>query len=78
MYKVKAVYDYSSPHDDDLSFTIGQIITVTEEEDQDWYVGEYTPAAAQPGITIPAIGAAPSRASTPDTRDPTTRGRARA
>lgn len=42
MYKVKAVYDYSSPHDDDLSFTNGQIITVTEEEDADWYVGEYT------------------------------------
>jgi hypothetical protein len=42
MYKVKAVYDYSSPHDDDLSFTTGQIITVTEEEDADWYVGEYT------------------------------------
>ncbi|KAF2999803.1 hypothetical protein E8E13_006397 [Curvularia kusanoi] len=41
MYKVKAIYDYSSPHDDDLSFTTGQIITVTEEEDQDWYVGEY-------------------------------------
>ncbi|KAL1645911.1 assembly of actin patch protein [Didymella pomorum] len=42
MFKVKAVYDYSSPHDDDLSFTTGQIITVTEEEDTDWYVGEYT------------------------------------
>ncbi|KAJ4332078.1 assembly of actin patch protein [Didymella glomerata] len=41
MFKVKAVYDYSSPHDDDLSFTTGQIITVTEEEDADWYVGEY-------------------------------------
>ncbi|KAJ4313893.1 assembly of actin patch protein, partial [Neodidymelliopsis sp. IMI 364377] len=42
MYKVKAVYDYASPHDDDLSFSTGQIITVTEEEDADWYVGEYT------------------------------------
>jgi len=35
------VYEYSSPHDDDLSFPNGQIITVTEEEDADWYVGEY-------------------------------------
>ncbi|KZM20627.1 hypothetical protein ST47_g8246 [Ascochyta rabiei] len=42
MYRVKAVYDYASPHDDDLSFANGQIITVTEEEDADWYVGEYT------------------------------------
>jgi hypothetical protein len=40
-FKVKAVYDYTSPHEDDLSFTQGQIITVTEEEDADWYVGEY-------------------------------------
>lgn len=40
-FKVKAVYDYSSPHDDDLTFSIGQVITVTEEEDAEWYVGEY-------------------------------------
>lgn len=41
-FKVKAVFDYSSPHDDDLSFPNGQIITVTEEEDAEWYIGEYT------------------------------------
>jgi hypothetical protein len=41
-FKVKASYEYSSPHDDDLSFPQGQIITVTEEEDADWYVGEYS------------------------------------
>jgi hypothetical protein len=41
MHKVKAVYDYSSPHDDDLNFKQGQVITVTEEEGDDWYVGEY-------------------------------------
>lgn len=41
MYKVKAVYDYSSPHEDDLDFRIGQIISVTEEEGDDWYVGEF-------------------------------------
>lgn len=40
-FKVKAVYEYSSPHEDDLSFPVGQVITVTEEEDADWYVGEY-------------------------------------
>lgn len=40
-FKVKAVYDYSSPHDDDLSFPNNQIITVVKEEDEDWYVGEY-------------------------------------
>lgn len=44
-FKVKAVHDYSSPHEEDLSFVTGDIITVTEEEDADWYVGEYSDAS---------------------------------
>ena len=40
-FHVKAIHDYSSPHDDDLSFPNGQVITVTDEEDADWYFGEY-------------------------------------
>lgn len=40
-FKVKALYEYSSPHEDDLQFDSGQVITVTEEEDEDWYTGEY-------------------------------------
>ncbi|XDG09598.1 hypothetical protein ABKA04_009213 [Annulohypoxylon sp. FPYF3050] len=40
-FKVKAVYEYTSGHEDDLPFSIGQIITVTDEEDDDWYGGEY-------------------------------------
>ncbi|KAI9760276.1 MAG: hypothetical protein M4579_001790 [Chaenotheca gracillima] len=40
-FKVKALYEYTSPHDDDLSFPGSQVITVTEEEDADWYYGEY-------------------------------------
>ncbi|RFN43839.1 hypothetical protein FIE12Z_11932 [Fusarium flagelliforme] len=40
-FKVKAIYEYSSPHEDDLNFAIGQVITVTDEEDADWYGGEY-------------------------------------
>jgi hypothetical protein len=51
-FKVKAVFEYTSPHEDDLHFPNGQIITVTEEEDEDWYVGEYVDAsgAKQEGI----------------------------
>ena len=41
-FKVKAVYEYTSEHDDDLNFPIGQVINVTELEGEDWYVGEYT------------------------------------
>ena len=40
-FKVKAIYEYSSVHEDDLNFPNGQIITVTAEEDDEWYIGEY-------------------------------------
>jgi hypothetical protein len=40
-FKVKAIYEYKSPEPDDLNFDNGQIITVTEEEDADWYTGEF-------------------------------------
>lgn len=46
-FTVKAIHEYKSPHDDDLSFPNGQLITVTEEEDADWYVGEYTDAGGE-------------------------------
>lgn len=42
--KVKAVYEYTSEEPDDLSFPVGQIISITEEIDADWYEGEYTDA----------------------------------
>jgi len=40
-FKVKAVFEYRSEEPDDLNFDNGQIIIVTEEEDADWYTGEY-------------------------------------
>ena len=43
-FKVKSVYDYTSEHEDDLNFPLGQVINVTELEGDDWYVGEYTDA----------------------------------
>lgn len=44
-FKVKAIFEYNSGIDDDLIFPNGQIITVTEEEGDDWYVGEYMDAS---------------------------------
>lgn len=43
-FKVKAVFEYISPHDEDLNFPEGQIITVTEDDEEDWYTGEYVDA----------------------------------
>lgn len=40
-FRVKALYDYSSKEEDDLRFPNGQVILVTDEEDADWYYGEY-------------------------------------
>ena len=44
-FQVKALYDYASKESDDLNFPTGQLITVTDVEDDDWYFGEYTDAA---------------------------------
>lgn len=44
-FHVKALYDYSSTENDDLKFTNGQIILVTDVEDADWYYGEYEDSA---------------------------------
>lgn len=43
-FQVRALFDYASPHEDDLSFSGGQLLTVTDEEDDDWYFGEYDDA----------------------------------
>lgn len=45
-FKVKALFDYSSPHEDDLNFPANEIITVTAIEDNDWYYGEYDDKAS--------------------------------
>jgi hypothetical protein len=44
-FRVKAIFEYSSEVDDDLTFPNGQIITVTDQEDADWYTGEYVDAS---------------------------------
>ena len=46
-FKVKAVYEYNSGEEDDLNFANGQIITVLEEEDDEWYSGEYLDVSGQ-------------------------------
>lgn len=40
-FKVKAIFEYKSDYEDDLSFPVGQLITVTEVEDEEWYSGTY-------------------------------------
>ncbi|KAL9090534.1 MAG: hypothetical protein Q9165_005295 [Trypethelium subeluteriae] len=79
-FKVKAIYDYASPHEDDLNFPPGQIITVTAEEDDDWYVGEYDDASGDKKQGLfpknfvekyePPIPTRPSRPTRPKVEQP--------
>lgn len=46
-FKVKAVYDYQSQEPDDLAFSNGQIITVTDDTDEDWYTGKYSSSSGE-------------------------------
>jgi hypothetical protein len=46
-FKVKAIFEYTSSHEDDLPFEIGQIMTITDVEDPDWYGGEYVDASGE-------------------------------
>lgn len=38
-FQVRSILAYNSEHEDDLSFAAGEIITVTEIETDDWYIG---------------------------------------
>lgn len=40
-FQVRAIYKYGASHEDDLEFPIGQIIKVTEADEEDWYTGEF-------------------------------------
>lgn len=44
-FRVKALYEYASKEEDDINFPNGQVLTVTDVEDADWYFGEYADAA---------------------------------
>ncbi len=37
--RVKTIYDCQADNDDELTFTEGEVIIVTGEEDQEWWVG---------------------------------------
>lgn len=37
--RVKTIYDCQADNDDELTFTEGEVIIVTGEEDPEWWVG---------------------------------------
>ncbi len=42
MRRVKTIYDCQADNDDELTFVEGEIIVVTGEEDQEWWVSVKT------------------------------------
>lgn len=47
LFKVKALYDFEAKEEDDLGFSGGQIIDVTEVVDDNWLEGKYTDSAGE-------------------------------
>lgn len=40
--RVKTIYDCQADNEDELTFVEGEVIVVTGEEDQEWWVGTRT------------------------------------
>lgn len=43
--RVKTIYDCQADNDDELTFVEGEVIIVTGEEDQEWWVSKSVPCA---------------------------------
>ncbi|ANZ76424.1 BA75_03674T0 [Komagataella pastoris] len=65
-FKVKALFQYSTDYEEDLNFDVGQLITVSEIEDEEWFSGYYDEdGVRKEGIfpkTFVAVVAAPKEA----------------
>lgn len=58
MRRVKTIYDCQADNDDELTFVEGEVIVVTGEEDQEWWVR--TRACPQPHSPQPVHWRRPS------------------
>uniref|UniRef100_A0AAR2LJ05 ArfGAP with SH3 domain, ankyrin repeat and PH domain 1b n=1 Tax=Pygocentrus nattereri TaxID=42514 RepID=A0AAR2LJ05_PYGNA len=48
--KVKTIYDCQADNDDELTFTEGEVIVVTGEEDQEWWIGHIEGQPERKGV----------------------------
>lgn len=60
--RVKTIYDCQADNDDELTFVEGEVIVVTGEEDQEWWVRTRLPAAPLPAALAPGASFAAPRA----------------
>lgn len=44
--RVKTIYDCQADNDDELTFVEGEVIIVTGEEDQEWWVSKSVPCVS--------------------------------
>lgn len=47
--RVKTIYDCQADNDDELTFVEGEVIIVTGEEDQEWWVSTSAQSASHQG-----------------------------
>lgn len=52
---MKTIYDCQADNDDELTFMEGEVIVVTGEEDQEWWVCTRPPRAGAPGDRGPHL-----------------------
>lgn len=50
MRRVKTIYDCQADNDDELTFIEGEVIVVTGEEDQEWWIGHIEGEPERKGV----------------------------
>lgn len=53
--RVKTIYDCQADNDDELTFMEGEVIVVTGEEDQEWWVCTSREDQGAPGLPAPPL-----------------------
>lgn len=53
MRRVKTIYDCQADNDDELTFLEGEVIVVTGEEDQEWWVRSRTSVSNEHVLSVP-------------------------
>lgn len=52
LQRVRTIYDCQADNDDELTFAEGEVIVVTGEEDQEWWVGNWDHLSVQTSVSL--------------------------
>lgn len=69
--RVKTIYDCQADNDDELTFVEGEVIIVTGEEDQEWWVSTWDPECCTAESSSSPLLSSPHTLSLPQPPDRT-------